>query len=44
MSLDPPLPGGGPSIYETRNILVVYRDGSSGTSPYGSETSLLGWN
>ena len=23
MSLDPPLPGGGPSIYETREILVV---------------------
>jgi phage terminase large subunit-like protein len=23
MSLDPPLPGGGPSIYETRDILVV---------------------
>jgi phage terminase large subunit-like protein len=23
MSLDPPLPGGGPSVYETRNILVV---------------------
>jgi phage terminase large subunit-like protein len=23
MSLDPPLPGGGPSIYETRDILMV---------------------
>jgi phage terminase large subunit-like protein len=25
MSLNPPPPGGGPSIYESRDILVVYR-------------------
>jgi phage terminase large subunit-like protein len=33
MSLDPPLPGGGPSIYETRNILVV--------SPWATNSRLI---